>query len=110
MVVKNTEAARGVGGSDGGTVAERENSADVLSTDSFQDRVGRRFRRFEMYWNRPVAPGIIELVTAIGYKPEIDAELLRGFVKAADLVPEFGSEDEESRHLILFRNARRARR
>src|SRR5579859_6958820 len=75
MVVQNAEAARDIGGSDGGTVAQSQNSADVLLADAFQDRMGRRFRRFKMNRNRAVAPGIIELMTAICNEHEIDAEL-----------------------------------
>src|SRR4029077_10858142 len=55
-----------------------------------------------MNGNRAVAPGIIELMAAIGNKHEIDAEPSSGFVEAAGLVAEFGGEDEESRHLLLF--------
>src|SRR5580658_7251228 len=74
----------------------------MLIAHRFEHRVGSRLRRLEMYGNRAVAPRIVELVTAIRDKQEIDAELSSGLVEAARLVAEFGGEEQESRHCFYF--------
>ena len=104
MIVKNSEAACGVGGGNSRTIAKSKNSIDVLmlTAHRFEYRIGCRVRRLEMDGNRAVAPRIVELMTAIRDEHEIDAELLSGFVEAARLVSEFGGEEEESRHLLSF--------
>ena len=104
MIVENSESAGDVGGSNGRTIAESKNSIDVLMliAHRFEYRIGCRVRRLEMDGNRAVTPWIGELVTAIRDEHEIDAELSSGFVEAARLVAEFGGEEEESRHLLLF--------
>ena len=98
MVVENTAAARDVGRCNGGTVAECENSIDVLAAHRFQNRIGCRVWRLEMDGDSAIAPRIVELVAAIRDKNKVDSKLASRFVEAARLVAEFCGEDEESRH------------
>jgi hypothetical protein len=102
MIVENTEATRDIGRSNRWTISERENSIEVLTSHRFQDRIGCRIGRFEMNRYRAISPGIVEFMAAVRDKHKIGTEFASGFIEAARLVAEFGGEDEESWHLLLF--------
>src|SRR6476646_1707704 len=96
VVVGDFEPSRGVGGGNGRTVAEGENSVHVLAANRLQHGVGSHFRILEMYCNSPVAPGVFELMTAIRDVDELHAQFERGFFKTPRLVAELRGEEQQS--------------
>jgi len=89
MVVTDSQTTRGISGGSGGSVAESEDSADVLATKRFHRGVGGHLRRFEMHGDGLVAPRIFQLVAPIGDVNKLHAQLVRGIFKTAGLVTQF---------------------
>lgn len=96
MVVGDSESARGVSRSDRGTVSQRQNSSNFLAAESFHYRVRGIFRRREVHRDGLIAPGIFELVAAIGDVNELDTQFARGVPKALGLVTQLRSEEQQT--------------
>jgi hypothetical protein len=48
--------------------------------------------------NRAVAPGIVELLTPVGGKHELDAQLLGGIVERPQLIAGGGRQEKDASH------------
>ena len=96
MIVKKSNPSSDVSGSDCGTVAKGHNALNTLSAQCLYDIVCRRVWSFEVYRNGAVTPGVVELMAAVGDEHKLDAQLARGFVKAAGLIAKFGGEDKHA--------------
>ena len=104
MVVGDSQAARNIRRCDRRPVAKRQNAvnAKLAVAHRLQNFVGRGIRRLEMNGDRAIAPGIIELVAAIGDESHLDIETACCFVKGASLIAELAGEQE---HALAWRCA-----
>jgi hypothetical protein len=97
MVVRQTQTTSDICCGERRPVAESENAIDrIATTDFLQDRVGGRLRRFKMDGNGAIAPGIVKLMAAIGNEDQVNAELPRGVIETAGLLPEFAGKEQNS--------------
>src|SRR5467141_249917 len=96
MVIRDSEPSSGVGGGNSRTVAEGENSVHILAAKRLHHGVRGHLRIFEMYRDGAVAPGIFQLMAAIGDVNELYAQLERRFFKTSRLVTELPGEEQQS--------------
>ncbi len=96
MVVTDTQTTRGISGSGSGPVTESKNPADILAAKRLHDRVSSHFRRFERHGDGLIAPGIFELMAAIGDVNKLHGELVCGILKTARLIAEFRGEEQQA--------------
>lgn len=92
----DSEAARGIGCGSGWAVAQRQNSRNFLAAHGLHHGVRGLLRRFEMHGDGLVAPGVLELTTAIGDINELYAQLAGRVFKTAGLVAEFRGEKQQA--------------
>ena len=67
-------------------IADRDDAVDRRRPGGVDDRLDRRVFVVKPDRNRPVAPGIVEHVAAIGGKDQLDAEALGGLAERARLI------------------------
>ena len=82
MVAGDSESARGVSRSDRGTVSQRQHSRNLLASESFHYRLRSIFRSRKIDRDGLIAPGIFELVAAVGDVNELHTQFARGVFKA----------------------------
>src|SRR5438445_13064700 len=96
MVVRHTQTTCGVSGGNSGPVTKSKNPADIQGTNRYHDRVGSRFRSFEMHGDGSIAPRIFQLMASIGDVDKLHAQFVRGVFKTARLVTEFRGEEQQT--------------
>jgi hypothetical protein len=98
MVVEQADSARDESRGDSGTITECEDSVDRLSSDGLHDVIRCRIRSFKVHRDGAISPGVIELMTTVGYKNNLDTQLARDVIETARLITKFGSEEQQARH------------
>ena len=95
IISREAEGACGESCGWSGAVAESENRGRGIFFVTPQDFVRGGLRVLEMQGERAIAPGIFELVAAIGGEFNFDAERLGGVGEALRLIAELAGEEEK---------------
>jgi len=83
---------------DGWTITNREDAVKGIGPGQFENRLRRRGLVREADGNRPVLPGILEHIAAVGREHQVDAVTLGCVTERARLISGRRGEEKNSGH------------